>query len=171
MTPTLNYMAYQKMSPRLNFYDRKYSYYLYCYLNPFKIYNKVHRFKNIDMHFYYEPFYIGKASTNTGFRHNQHLANFLYEKDKDSRKSSTFNEINQNMNSGKDFSHINPLAPKNWEEYKNGWIVVLYTSNSAEELIQAERDLIKTIGTKKDNTGPLDNEVVFKNHVFNETNK
>lgn len=63
--------------------------YIYCYLDPFKPVTGPTDFQyNLDKRFFkdrikfeltfgFEPFYIGKAVSSTGHRHNQHIAEFI----------------------------------------------------------------------------------------------
>jgi hypothetical protein len=166
-----NYLSIQKVFPKENYFDlNKHKFYIYCYLDPFKPLNKELLIKdaqfgiNEKIQFGYEPIYIGKASTSHGYRHNQHIAEFLKGIDSEEPqhdeylthynliKMQKFKEIGQNM-----LNNNNPNLPSSWEEYQKYWIIILKTFDTPQSLLINEKVFIREIGTIKNNNGPLTN--------------
>ena len=162
------YLSFQKVSPKINYFDSKqHTFYLYCYLDPFNENQNEYQLSNGDkIAFGFEPLYIGKASSNHGYRHNQHIAEFLKGMDSEEKNSNhvqyltttnlikmkKFKELETNMKKNKD-----PNKPNDWTEYQKNWIIVLKSFDSAKEVIEAEKIYIRDIGTLKLNSGPLTN--------------
>lgn len=159
----IKFLTFQKVIPKENYHDlRVHNFYIYCYLNPFKTAALHFKIMGKDYTFGYEPIYIGKASTKHGYRHNQHIAEFLAGKDTDEPvnssneiKKKVFEEIEWMMK-----ENTNPNLPSNWDEYQKNWVIILTHFDSAEKLIFAEKEFIKTIGVKYKETGPLTNAIL-----------
>jgi len=167
----LIYKAY----PRINVFNyKKHEFYIYCYIDPFESYYennellKVNRENETPLFFAYEPFYIGKASSMTGYRMNQHINNFMKpDSNADSKlKTEKFKKIQEQ------FSKKIPGTPHNWKEYKDTCILVLEDFESEEALLKREMELINSIGTIGSKKGPLVNKIqsykqeIFKNKTF-----
>lgn len=159
----LKYLSFQKVIPRENYHDLNiHNFYIYCYLNPFEKCDLRFKILGKDYTFGYLPIYIGKASTNHGYRHNQHISEFLHGMDSDEPnsginhdKQKVFLEIDKNMKENND-----PNLPSNWVEYQKNWIIILTHFDLASELITAEKEFIKTIGVRYKETGPLTNAIL-----------
>ena len=160
----LRYLAFQKVFPRENYHDNKvHNFYIYCYLNPFKRVNTKYYILGQNYEFGYEPVYVGKASSAHGYRHNQHIAEFLrgqdseepYNQMEDSLKQKVFREIEEDMK-----INTNPNLPSNWDEYQKNWIIIISSFNTAQELIQAEKEIIQAVGVQYKETGPLVNAIL-----------
>jgi hypothetical protein len=174
------YTRFNKVVPKINhFIHTNHHYYIYCYLNPFeevfKTYELLIDKRKTMVNFGYTPIYIGKA-TGHGFRHNQHIKEFLSGKetkisnDKSNiTHTTTFNKYKHDMfhiidtnmkhlqkeiEKGVD---IDPIFPTNWKEYQKSWIIILSECSSPDELREVETSIINTIGTIKQNRGPLVN--------------
>jgi len=128
----MTYSPLIKADGIINNPDRKHlAYYIYAYINPFK---KLDKPVKVEINgkqyiFMYEVFYIGKAVSNSAYRMNQHLAEYLQNKNrlKDKAKYNTFTSIKVNMNKLKktDEDVIKYDLPLTWENYKNNWIIIL----------------------------------------------
>lgn len=105
-------------------------YYLYVYLNPLKECN----FSYGKFVFNYEPFYVGKGKK---YRKNVHLYLAKIKKDRNKHKQNT----------------INLILEKNMKPE----ILVLEKSNDEDYILHKEMELIKIIGRRDLNTGPLTN--------------
>lgn len=155
-------MSFNKVSPKLFGHVTNHSTnYIYCYLDPFEIFDETVKFPTMeDIHFYYLPYYIGKATSSTGYRHFQHIKEFSDFKDKkDIKNPDKMNymlRIEEQMKSNK-----NPNLPSSWEEYAKDWIVILNRFDDQRTLATKERELIKYIGTIKRGNGPLINLVHY----------
>jgi hypothetical protein len=160
----LQFLSFQKVFPRENYHNnQKHNFYIYCYLNPFITVNKKIIIMGETYNFGYEPIYIGKASTNHGYRHNQHIAEFLHGKDSEEPSSNIGNDIKRQtfFFIDKQLKENNdPNLPSNWEEYQKQWIIILKSFDTAEQLIHAEKEFIKNIGTIAKQTGPLTNAIL-----------
>ena len=173
---TLPISKYEKVRPRLNHFRYKdIGFYIYVYLNPFKPVRKLYKLPNgEDIEFAYEPIYIGKGTNShtddkfrSGYRMNQHIAEYLKsnmgEEVVSGRtihnefKKRAFQELENNMRT-KGYSHSD--YPRNWNEYKDNWIIVLNDYPSAQMLEAAEKNYIKGIGTLRRGTGPLVNALL-----------
>jgi hypothetical protein len=160
-TNQLKYLSFQKVIPKDNYHDLKvHRFYIYCYLDPFKPVQATYTVLGKPFTFGYEPLYIGKASSNHGYRHNQHIAEFLKGKDSEEPYSELGNQIKT-----KKFQELdkqikennNPNLPSSWDEYQKTWIIILEHFDTAPDLIEAEKAFIHTIGTIAKNSGPLVN--------------
>ncbi len=152
----------EKVKPRINHFDyNKYPFYTYVYLDPFKEVQLKYRLPGQYLEFAYEPIYIGKA-TGAGFRHNQHIAEYLKNGLEVNNHRKVFNDIkkqkfielekNMELHGHKDFK-----LPRNWEEYQRDWIIILKAMDNHDALVRFESDTIKKIGTIKRGNGPLVN--------------
>lgn len=157
------YLDMYKILPRINYHDYKqHKFYIYCYLDPFD--KRITKFNiaNQVYNFGYTPIYIGKAS-NSGFRQNQHIPEYLKagseeigpQKIHNEIKKKRFAEIDQNMK-----SHNNYDLPKNWDEYKANWVILIDAYQTHDELVQAEKEFIRGIGTIRKGSGPLVNALL-----------
>lgn len=154
-----------KVSPRINHFDHhQYQFYVYVYLDPFAHVNLKYMVGQVPYHFAYAPIYIGKA-TGQGYRHNQHIAEYLKFgseelgsiKIHNELKKKTFANLERNMiKYGNSSTHL----PRNWEEYQRDWVIVLAGYDDQESLVQGEKLLIRSIGTVRKNTGPLVNAIL-----------
>lgn len=136
--------------------------YLYVYLDPFKpattdygfIYKLPFPINGSDeIRFGYEPFYIGKGVSSTGHRFNQHIANFL-SKDINELENEKKQERFQNIQ--KKFFAASGIQPKNWNEYKEEWIKLIFEFKDRATLERMEKVLINTIGSINGaKSGPL----------------
>lgn len=177
----IKHLQFLKVFPKENYFDNKnHFFYIYCYLNPFK--PEVHKYiiNGKLVTFGYEPLYIGKASTNHGYRHNQHIAEFLKAQDSEepqpTQPTQPMQSPNQSVNNLSSHNLIkmekfkkleeemlknqNPALPHNWTEYQSNWIIILSKYNNPTDLIEAEKNYIKTIGTIIKNSGPLTNAIL-----------
>lgn len=155
----------RKVEPRIHYHDyKKHKFYIYAYLNPFSPCASDYNINGINYKFYFTPIYIGKAS-NRGFRHNQHVKEYLKSSAdyadgvilQNPIKKESFQRLENNMlkvNNNPDNYDIS--IPRNWNEYQN-WIMILEEYDSHEALVQGEKQFIKKIGTIKKNNGPLVN--------------
>jgi hypothetical protein len=165
ITPNqMRFLSFQKVYPRENYHDiQQHNFYIYCYLNPFVTVDKKIIIEGEVFHFAYEPVYIGKASTRHGYRHNQHIAEFLHGVDSQEPgniigndiKKQTFFFIDKQLKENND-----PNLPSSWEEYQKQWIIILKKYDTPEKLIAAEKEFIKSIGTIGKHTGPLTNAML-----------
>jgi hypothetical protein len=144
-----NCSSIEKVCPRELYFDyTKHNFFIYVYLDPFQEINKkFHVDDNTSFTFKYRPFYIGKGSTGKGFRHNQHLADYINnrEKIKTKDKVNYLEEIKKKMDSNTDLHK--PSTP---EEYKKMWIVILKSVDTHHELVQLEHNLISSLGRIRD---------------------
>jgi len=156
---------FEKMRPRINHFDyKKYKYYIYIYLNPFKPVQLKYKLPGEYVEFAYEPIYVGKA-TNAGFRHNQHIAEYLktgLEKEgvrtiHNEVKKLAFKKLENDM---RIHGSSNVNFPRTWEEYQKQWIMIHKVFDNGFDLARYEARLIKTIGTVRKQTGPLVNALL-----------
>ena len=159
MCPNFNLLKTYKVYPRkIDFNYIKDKFFIYIYINPFKELNKARTY-NIGKHEYcfaYEPIYVGKG-TGAGYRQHQHITSFLSGKENNQFKVKTLESIKKGMaNSVAKGIHT---MPWNWKEYQTGWVIVLETFESHRELLKFEMELINSIGTQFDRTGPLANKI------------
>lgn len=158
-----NYLKFSKVYPKENYHNYNiHSFYIYCYLDPFNLKFTKYNIFGEDIYFAYEPIYIGKATTFHGYRHNQHIMEFLNGKDSEEKntnynhiKKDKFKELEKKLKENK-----NPALPSNWEEYKKYWIIILKQYNNQMDLINAEKEFIKNIGVRYKQTGPLVNAIL-----------
>lgn len=154
------YKVYPKIQ---DFHHLKYKYYMYVYLDPFKELDKPLLFKS-KKHEYisaYEPIYIGKASSGTGYRHNQHITNYINKKEHNPQKIKKFQELEKNFRLAEKQHSF--TKPHNWKEYQSGWIILLEAFNDPKKLLESEVELIKNIGTVYNKKGPLVNKIENSN--------
>jgi len=153
----------EKVRPRINHFDyNKYHFYVYVYLNPFKPLQSKYKLPGHYIEFAFEPIYIGKA-TNAGFRHNQHIAEYLKNgkevinnvKIYNELKRKKFKELEENM------KHSNSVhLPRNWKEYQRDWVIIIKAFDNQFDSSRYERVAIKTIGTQRKGTGVLVNAIL-----------
>jgi len=155
----------EKVKPRINYFDyNKYHYYIYVYLDPFEQKYSSYKVQGQLIEFAFRPVYIGKA-TNQGFRHNQHIAEYLkngqesngHQVIHNQLKKEYFQLIERNM---KLLGHTNVMLPRNWEEYQRDWVIILKALPDSNSLAVYEKRLISTIGTIRKGTGPLVNALL-----------
>jgi len=157
--PDISLFYSYKVYPReISFNYQKHRYYIYIYLNPFKEYISENKLGVVDdplVFFGYEPIYVGKGVTGHGYRFNQHISQYLSGKEKNLIKKEKFKEIENLMK-----KNI-PGKPKNWNDYKQNYIVIYKTFKNEKELLFYEMLLIKKIGTlyTPQNYGPLTNKI------------
>ena len=171
---TLPISKYEKVRPRLNhFRYKEVGFYIYVYLDPFKMKRSLYHLPNGEtIEFAYEPVYIGKGTNShtddqfrSGYRMNQHIAEYLKNGQEviegkqihNEFKRRAFQKIQDNMFR---FGHGNVDYPRNWEEYKKSWIIILNDYPTAVALEAAEKNFIKGIGTLRRGTGPLVNALL-----------
>ena len=178
MTPYFNLpiSKFEKVRPRLNHFKYKdVSFYIYVYLNPFKPLRSLYKLPNGEhIEFAFEPIYIGKGTNShtddkfrSGYRMNQHIAEYLKsnvgEEVVNGRtihnefKKRAFKDLESNMLK---LGHSNVDYPRNWDEYKDNWIIVLNDYPTTQALEAAEKNYIKGIGTLRRGTGPLVNALL-----------
>jgi len=155
-----DYRKFDKVVPRLNNYDyRTHNYALYVYLDPFVEWKKSYRVGKNNVFFYYMPIYVGKLESPLAYRMNQHW-NLFKKGQQDSKnpyKKEYFQEIMKKMDHEREQPAPDPYMPKNWEDYKKGWIIIQKTFKNREDLRKYESQMISAIGIRRDNTGPLVN--------------
>jgi len=163
-----NYKVYPRIQ---NFNYLAHRQFLYVYLDPFNCYvdhdkigvvNLDGRFKKY--YFAYEPFYIGKG-TGTGYRHNQHIAYFLKNTSVENKETvQKFKEIQKKFN---DVMNSKIYGPGNWNEYQANFVLILDVLERDEDpvnLLRKEMSFVNAIGTIKEGTGPLTNQITsYKN--------
>jgi hypothetical protein len=157
--PDITLFYSYKVYPReISFNYMKHRYYIYIYLNPFKEYindNKLGFINDPLIFFGYEPIYVGKGVNGVGYRFNQHISTYLAGKEKNLIKREKFKEIENLMK-----KNI-PGKPKNWNDYKQNYIIIYRTFKNEKELSIYEMALINKIGTlyTPQNPGPLTNKI------------
>lgn len=161
--PNMELLKRYKMFPRqLDFNYMKDRYFIYIYLDPFTELGKPFEVKTSEKKvcFAYEPIYIGKG-TGAGYRHNQHISVFNREKEHNQYKIDKFKLIENQMREAAVAQ--NHSKPWNWKDYQNIWVFILSVEKDINSLLRNEMELIKTIGTLWDNTGPLTNKIKNSN--------
>jgi len=159
MCPNFALLRTYKVYPRkIDFNYVKDRFFIYVYLDPFKELTKplVARAGGKEWCFAYEPIYVGKG-TGSGYRQHQHLQSFKNDKENNQFKKTKFQEIQKNMANA--VAKNDREKPWNWDEYKVSYIIVLEVFPDARQLLNFEVELIKNIGTKVDNSGPLTNKI------------
>jgi len=159
MCPNITLLKTYKVYPRkLDFNYLKDQFFVYVYLNPFEEYNRAKSFKisGKEYCFGYEPIYIGKG-TGAGYRQNQHLTTFLKGRENNRFKNNTLERISKNMANAAAKQDIS--KPWNWKEYQEGYVIVLETFPDPKQLLKFEMEIINSIGTQFDKTGPLANKI------------
>ena len=126
----LKYLSFQKVIPRDNYHDISvHKYYIYCYLDPFRSGEYHFKIMGKPFTFGYEPVYVGKASSAHGYRHNQHIAEFLKGFDSEEPSSpsgitmsynitkyNTFTEIDKQMKLEQDMINEQTLKGLSYEQ-------------------------------------------------------
>jgi len=154
-----NLLKLYKIYPKIDDFNYlKYQFYIYIYLDPFKPLQKPYVF-GIDQKYCsaYELLYVGKASRGAGYRHNQHINNFLIGKEHNHLKVEAFKEIERKMKEAK--LKNTPGVPHDWKEYQLNWIVVHKNFSDPKSLLKYEVALIQSIGTRYTKKGPLVNKI------------
>jgi len=158
--PDVSLFYSYKVYPReITFNYQKHRNYIYIYLDPFKEYIEEKKLAYIDdpqIFFGYEPIYIGKGVTGHGYRFNQHIANYLSGKEKNRIKKEKFKKIENLMK-----KNI-PGKPRNWNDYKQNYVIIYKTFSNEKELLYNEMLLISKIGTisaHSGKAGPLTNKI------------
>ena len=161
----LNILKFNKVIPHINNYSGVTKNYLYIYMDPRhpaknskEYYYKIPKDKQklfgvAEIVFGYEPIYLGKGVSSTGHRFAQHIAEFINKE-----KKEKANKTKQNK-----FQEIEDYFPKssivrNWNEYRESFVKIIFEFESRNELEEAEKILIKLIGSiNGSNKGPLVN--------------
>lgn len=161
----LNILKFNKVIPHINNYSGVTKNYLYIYMDPRhsaknskEYYYKIPKDKQKlfgvgELVFGYEPIYLGKGVSSTGHRFSQHIAEFINKE-----KKEKANKTKQNK-----FQEIEDYFPKssivrNWNEYRESFVKIIFEFESRNELEEAEKILIKLIGSiNGSNKGPLVN--------------
>lgn len=155
----------EKVRPRVNHFDyTKYQFYVYVYLDPFDEIQSQYRMPGHIVEFAYRPIYIGKA-TGAGFRHNQHIAEYLKNGKETEKNQTIHNEVKKKAfkkleNDMKRYGHTNVKYPRDWKEYQRDWVIVIKALNNQNDLMRYESTLIRTIGTIRRGSGPLVNALL-----------
>ena len=116
-------------APNVQYPLKNLSYYIYVYLDPFDRLEKPVKMKinGKDYTFYYRPFYIGKAISNTSQRMYQHIADYVMNRQriKNLDKHETFKHIEKEIKEVKENGdRLKYDLPADLKMYKNHWIVV-----------------------------------------------
>jgi hypothetical protein len=161
----LNILKFNKVIPHINNYSGVTKNYLYIYMDPrhpaknskdyyYKIPKDKQKLFGVgELVFGYEPIYLGKGVSSTGHRFSQHIAEFINKE-----KKEKANKTKQNK-----FQEIEDYFPKssivrNWNEYRESFVKIIFEFESRNELEEAEKILIKLIGSiNGSNKGPLVN--------------
>ena len=158
-------LKYDKVKPRVHRFDyKKHNYAVYIYLDPFHQGYYKYEFKccgrNEKLETAYLPVYIGKLEHPLQYRMNQHINNFARNIDdtQNQYKKRFFQELERQIEQNKQSGNPDPLLPKNIDDYKKHWIIIVKTFNNKKDLAEYERELIKVIGTQYDGSGPLVNK-------------
>lgn len=109
---------------------RKNVYYVYCYLDP----RHEEEFTYGDLHFNFEPFYVGKGSKN---RILHHIKEWCLKRDTNKKKVNKILSIQK--------EGLNPIQIK------------LYEDLTEEESLEKERQIVSSIGRMDNHEGPLTN--------------
>ena len=158
-------LKYDKVSPRVVRFDyRKHKYAVYMYLDPFHSGNYEYKFKccgkiqNVKTG--YLPVYVGKLENSLQYRMNQHVNNFIkdFQDTQNQYKRKFFQELEKQIEDNKQSGNPDNLMPRNLDEYKKHWVVIIKTFDNPKDLREYERELIKAIGTQFDGSGPLTNK-------------
>jgi len=159
MCPNFNLLKSYRVYPRkIDFNYMRDAFFMYIYLNPFRELKKAKTFsiKGTNYCFAYQPIYIGKG-TGAGYRQHQHITSFLSGKENNQYKVTELNSIKKGMaDAAAKGDHTKPW---NWKEYQDGWVIILKTFTTHQELLKFEMESINTIGTVFDKTGPLTNKI------------
>ena len=158
-------LKYDKVKPRVFRFDyRKHKYAVYMYLDPFHSGHYKYEFnccgKKQKIETAYLPVYVGKLERPLQYRMNQHINNFNRNIDdtQNQYKKKFFQELERQIEQNKESGNPDPLMPRDLDEYKNNWIIIIKTFDDVNELREYERSLIKAIGTQFDGSGPLVNK-------------
>lgn len=159
MCPNFALLKSYKVYPRkIDFNYMRDRFFIYVYLNPFKELRRplTARAGGKEYCFAYEPIYVGKG-TGAGYRQNQHLQNFKNDRESNIQKVKALSEIQKKM--AEAVAKQDHSKPWNWQEYKDGYIVILEVFPDARHLLNFEIELINDIGTIYDHKGPLTNKI------------
>jgi len=158
-------LKYDKIKPRVYRFDyRKHKYAVYVYLNPFEHGDYKYEFrccgKKMKFESAYLPVYIGKLEHPLQYRMNQHVNNFSrkFEDTQNQYKKKFFEELERQIEHNKDSGNPDPLMPRNLDEYKKNWVIIIKAFDNVKDLREYERELIKAIGVQYDGSGPLTNK-------------
>ena len=155
----------EKVRPRVNHFDyHQHKFYVYVYLDPFIEEQTKYKLPGEYLEFAYRPIYIGKASS-AGFRHNQHIAEYLKNGQEDLKtgtihnqtKKLAFKKLEDDM---KKYGHKNIKYPRDWKEYQRDWVIVIKALENSFDLSRFEATVIKTVGTQRTGRGPLVNALL-----------
>jgi hypothetical protein len=159
MCPGINLLKTYKVYPRkINFSYTRDNFFIYIYLDPFQelVKAKSYKIDNTEYCFAYMPIYVGKG-TGAGYRQNQHLTSFKSGKENNVLKVEAFKRIQEKMADAA--AKQDHTKPWNWKEYQDGYIIILETFNNPKKLLSFEIELIQSIGTIFDHSGPLTNKI------------
>jgi len=158
-------LKYDKVSPRVHRFDyRKHHYAVYIYLDPFQSGNYIYKFeccgKPQTLKTGYLPVYVGKLERPLQYRMNQHLNNFSAgrEDTQNQYKKQFFQELERMIEANKNSGNPDNLMPRDLDDYKKYWVVIVKTFDDKKQLAEYERNLIKAIGVQYDSSGPLTNK-------------
>lgn len=179
-----NILHFEKVIPHIEKYSGTTSLYLYLYLDPnkpilpsepqdkykYKINPKYRNlFKTDVLICGFEPIYLGKGVSATGHRFNQHISSFKKETSQDEVDGKIITnklKLAKFMEIEKSFSSQNSLI-KNWDEYRNNFVKIIFQFNTREDLELAEIVLINTIGSINGTyKGPLTNILNTKDKIL-----
>lgn len=155
----------EKVTPRENHFDHhNYHFYIYVYLNPFAPATLKYNVHSVEYKFAYEPIYIGKA-TNKGYRHNQHIAEYLKAGSEESGNIKIHNELKKQTFKALEYNMLHHSSqgnhlPRSWEEYQRDWVIILKGYDDQQSLELGEADFIRSIGTVRKGTGILVNAIL-----------
>ena len=161
----LNILKFNKVIPHINNYSGVTKNYLYIYMDPrhpaknskdyyYKIPKDKQKLFGVgELVFGYEPIYLGKGVSSTGHRFSQHIAEFINKEKKEKAnktKQNKFQEIEDYF--------LKSSIIRNWNEYRESFVKIIFEFESRNELEEAEKILIKLIGSiNGSNKGPLVN--------------
>ena len=154
--PPIALLRSYKVYPReIKFDYFKVQYFLYVYLDPFKSLQKP--LEAAGFCFGFEPFYVGKGA-GTGYRQNHHVQSFANRKKNprevqgwNSYKLKKFEEIEKKMEQAA-ARHDTDL-PWDWNDYKDQWIIIAFSSDDPNATIDREMSLIKGLGVVDGGSG------------------
>lgn len=158
-------LKYDKVNPRVFRFDyRKHKSAVYIYLDPF--HSGVYKYefeccgKKQKLETAYLPVYIGKLEHPLQYRMNQHVNNFTRDiaESQNQYKKKFFQELQRQIAQNRESGNPDPLMPRDLDEYKKNWIIIIKTFTNIDELREYEREMIKAIGAQFDSSGPLVNK-------------
>ena len=162
-------LLHSKVIPQIQNYSNQTKLYLYVYMDPSKPIDSVtdykytipNQYKSIfgtsTLMFGYQPIYIGRGVSSTGFRFNQHITEFLKETNSENGNTNPMNKFKMDkFREMEQKFHENGL--RDWQDYKNNFVKIMFEFDSREDLDKAEVVLIQLIGSLNGrNRGPLTN--------------